>query len=153
MAPFPGCMLFGVTRPKDSRWGFRERKERRRRRSGGEETGERGNKSSEDRKEMDVVGELFFFLSSFFLNKIWGEGMFLNIYLFIWPHWVLVAELRIFSCSMWESRALTKDRIQFPAAGVRSLNHQTTREISHFSTTVVDTSRRGSHPYVETHTV
>ena len=99
------------------RWGFRERKERGRRGSGGEETGERGDKSSEDRKEMDVVGEIFFFLSSLFLNKIWGEGRFLNIYLFIWPHWVLVAELRIFSCSMWESSSLTKDRTQVPCLG------------------------------------
>ena len=65
MSPFPGCTLFGVTRPKDSGWGFRERKERGRRGSGGEEIGERGDKSSEDRKEMDVVGELFFFLPFF----------------------------------------------------------------------------------------
>ena len=76
MAPFPGCMLYRVTRPKDSAWGFRERKEKRRRGSGGEEIGERSDKSSEDRKEIDVVGELFFYLSSFFLNKIRGEGVF-----------------------------------------------------------------------------
>lgn len=60
-------MLFGVTRPKDSGWGFRERKGMgRKRKWRGRNRREEVAKSSEDRKEMDVVGELFSFHSFLF---------------------------------------------------------------------------------------
>ena len=62
----------------------------------------------------------FFFL--FFLNK----------YLFIWLHWVLIAACRIFSCrmrDMWDLVPWSGIEPGSPTLGVQSLGHWTTREV------------------------
>ena len=54
---------------------------------------------------------------------------FFNIYLFIWPHWVLVLAHGVFSCGTWDLVPWPGIEARTPAMGAGSLSHWTTREV------------------------
>ena len=62
---------------------------------------------------------------------MWAEAFFffLNIYLFIWLHWVLVVARRIFSCSMGDLVPSSGIEPGSPTLGAQSLGRWTTREV------------------------
>ena len=65
------------------------------------------------------------------LNSLLGLGsfFFLNIYLFIWLHQVLIVAHGIFSCGMWDLVPWPGIELRSPALGAQSLSHGTTRVV------------------------
>ena len=75
-----------------------------------------------------------------FGSSVRADFFFLNIYLFIWLRWVLVAihgifvatlivACGVFSCGMWVLVPCPGIKLGPPALGVWSLSHWTTREV------------------------
>ena len=64
------------------------------------------------------------------------DPTFQNLFYFIWLRWVLVAALRVFSCSLWTLSYSMWDLVPWPGSksrppvlGTRSLSHWISREV------------------------
>ena len=63
-------------------------------------------------------------------KRLWDFSLLKHLFIFIWLCRVLVAECRIFSCSMWDLVAKSRP----PALGVWTHSHWITREAPFFKT-------------------